>query len=256
LYDILPDEIKTNKLYALIKAYLFKYVDYNDITVEEVDDCYSNYIKMYNRHCKEFIKTEKYPMENGFNDYSISREKYDIVLLLSVLFTPHRFRIMQLLYENNPSYVENALFIGLGPGLELSLTKDKLKNIDTYDLSANKFLFSEFSDISINKEYYTGQQKEFYNAIYMIELLEHVEDPYNLLQICYNSLGKGGKLCLTTATDIPQFDHYFNFPFNHCLFEEKIHLMGFIILKKEVIMHNYLTLDIKPSNHFYFLEKI
>ncbi len=255
LFENLPLEIRESELYGKVKSYLKKYVDHNGISVEIVDEYYSNFIRLYNKHCKQFIKTNNYPIENGLNDYSITREEYDIVLLLSVLFAPHRFKIMQLLYDNNPTNTGNALFIGLGPGLELSLTRNNINNVDTYDLSANKFLFSEFSDIKINKELYTGQQQDFYNTIYMIELLEHVDNPYDLLKISYNSLRHGGKVFLTTATDIPQFDHFFNFPLDHTDFEDKIHRMGFSILKKEVIMHDYLTLELKPSNHFYILEK-
>jgi len=254
LYDNLSDEIKKDRLYDYIEGYLEKYARQNNISAEDAIDIYTSFVTIFNKHCKQFIKSGKYPVENGFGNFSIDREKYDIVLLLSVLFAPHRFRIMEILHKKNPA--ESALFIGLGPGLELSITKENFKEIHAYDLSVNKFLFSEFSDVRLKIELYAGQEQSYFDAIYMIELLEHLEDPFILLEICYNSLKKGGKVFLTTATDIPQFDHLYNFPKDHRHFEEQIKKLGFSVLYKEMIPHNYLTMEIKPCNHFYTLGKM
>lgn len=253
LYDNLPEEIKTDKLYSYIKTYVEKYAVFNNINPEKAIDIYTNFITVFNRHCKQFIKTGKYPAENANENIAFTREEYDMVLLLSILFAPHRFRIMQLL--NQQQFAEKALFIGLGPGLELALTKQNYKEIHTYDISVNKFLQSEFPGIEINAEFYTGQKQDYFDAIYLIELLEHLDDPFKLLQICKESLKKSGKVFLTTATDIPQFDHLYNFPIDHIYFEEQVKQMGFSIVSKEMIVHNYLTMDIKPFNHFYILER-
>ena len=254
LHDNLDEVIKKNKLYNEVSSYLEKYTAYNNISPEKAEEIYTNYITHYNKHCKNFCKTLKYPTESGITNYSISREEYDIVLLLSVLFTPHRFRIMQLLHDGPEA--EKALFIGLGPGLEMFITKEKFKEIHAYDLSVNKFLFSEFPKVHLNIELYTGQNENYFDSIYLIELLEHLEDPYDLLKVCYNSLKKGGKVMLTTATDIPQFDHLYNFPKDHIDFEERIKLLGFKINFKEMVSHNYLTMELKPFNHYYIIEKI
>jgi SAM-dependent methyltransferase len=252
LYDNLPEEIKNDKLYSYIQSYVEKYAVFNNINPQKAIDIYTNFIAVYNKHCKQFIKTGKYPAENATENISFNREEYDIVLLLSILFAPHRFRIMQILNQEQPS--DKALFIGLGPGLELALTKENYKEIHTYDISVNKFLQTEFPGIEINAEFYTGQKHDYFDAIYLIELLEHLDDPFALLQISRESLKKGGKVFLTTATDIPQFDHLYNFPIDHDYFEKQIKQIGFTILSKEMISHNYLTMEIKPCNHFYILE--
>ena len=119
LYDNLSDEVKDDVLYSSVQCYLEKYVSFNGITAEKAIEIYTNYISTYNRHCKQFIKTGRYPLENGDHDFQMSREEYDVVLLLSVLFTPHRFRIMQAV--GNSRFAGNALFIGLGSGLEIFL---------------------------------------------------------------------------------------------------------------------------------------
>jgi hypothetical protein len=254
LYDNLPDNVRKSPLYDEVKIYLEKYSDFNNISPDAAIDIYTGFITSYNKHCRQFNKTGKYPFENGEVKSSISREDYDIVLLLSVLFAPHRFRIMELINQKNEA--NKALFIGLGPGLEVYLTKKYISEIHTYDLSANKFLFSEFSDITINMELYSGQKQDYFDSIYLIELLEHLEDPYDLIKICYDSLRKNGKMFLTTATDLPQFDHLFNFKEDHLDFESKVEKIGLSILKKELVPHNYLTMEIKPLNHFYILEKV
>jgi len=254
LYDNLSDEIKHSELYDRLSGYLEEYTAYNHITAEQAIDIYTDYITHYNKHCKAFQKTAKYPLESGITDYSLSREAYDIVLLMSVLFAPHRFRIMQLL--TNVPAADEALFIGLGPGLEMFLTKEKNKEVYAYDLSVNKFLFAKFPEAHVKMELYTGQYENYFDVIYLIEILEHLEDPYTLIEVCKKSLKKGGQIVLTTATDIPQFDHLFNFPADHNLFEKKLEEAGFTINFKETIDHNYLTMDIKPSNHFYIIEKI
>jgi SAM-dependent methyltransferase len=253
LYDNLPNEIKTEELYNFVELYLAKYAQFNNISAANAIDIYTNFITTFNKHCKQFEKSGRYPAENGQLSADVSREEYDIVLLLSVLFTPHRFRIMQILHQQKSA--GNALFIGLGPGLEVSLTKENLTEIHAYDLSVNKFLFAEFSDFKINCELYTGQKQDYFDAIYLIELLEHLPDPFLLLEICCTSLKKGGKVFLTTATAIPQFDHLYNFPRDHKNFESQIKNMGFSIAYKEMILHNYLAMEIKPCNHFYVLEK-
>jgi len=254
LYENLPNEIKTDKLYNHIQSYLEKYASLNNISAETAVDIYTNFIKTYNKHCKHFIKYGQYPLENEIISFSINREHYDIVLLLSVLFTSHRFRIMQLIYQKGHS--GRALFIGLGPGLELSLTKENLKEVHAYDLSANKFISSEFSDIQLYLELYEGKNENYFDAVFMIELLEHLLDPYMLLEKCCKSLKKGGEIYLTTATNIPQFDHLYNFPKDHSNFEARIKQLGCVVKYKEVIPHDFLAIEIQACNHFYTLVKV
>jgi len=253
LFDNLPNEIKNSKAYEEISEYVEKYVNFNALTLTQVIDIYYDYIVIYNKHCKQFIKSGKYPIEIDPNKFEIERLNYDIILLMSVLFTEHRFRIMQLLKNSKP--LEKALFIGLGPGLELYLTKDNTKEVHAFDLSINDYLIHTFPNCEFNKSYYSNQKTNYFDGIFIIELLEHLEDPYELIQNCYNSLKVGGKLILTTATDIPQFDHLYNFPIDHFEFEKRIKNMGFTIELKEIIYHRYLTIEVKSSNHFYELVK-
>lgn len=254
LYDGLSPEITGSVLYGQVEDYLEKYMAFNNISTEKCIENYINYARKYISHCKQFIKSGKYPAELQTDKFSVSREEYDVVLILMILFTPHRFRIMQLLVEHQLP-AEKALYIGLGSGLEIELTRNFTKEIHAYDLTLNKFLFTHFPGIRLNAELYTGQYLDYFDEIYMIELLEHVPDPYELLDTCYLSMKKGGRVLLTTATDIPQFDHLYNFKDDHSEFEEKLNRSGFSVSYKEKIPHQYLSMELQPCNHFYIIEK-
>ncbi len=254
LYENLPEEIRTAELYNEIILYIEKYSQYNGLTSEVLNSSYSSFIAAYNKHFKAFCKTGKYPFEEEKpGKVSFNRIEYDVALLLSVLFTKHRYRIMELL--NQQQFAERALYIGIGPGLEISLTKTKHIEKHAYDLTVNDFLLKEFSDVIIQKSLYTGQNENYFDVIYLIEILEHLKDPYELLKICYKSLKTGGRIALTTAVDIPQFDHLYNFRDDDEQFINELKTMGFEVTYNEVIPHNYLTLPIKSSNRFYVIQK-
>ncbi|TVZ55442.1 methyltransferase family protein [Lutibacter sp. Hel_I_33_5] len=253
LYDNCPDEIKESKLYKHTTTYLQSYLDHQKLTSDDLTDIYGEFIFYFNKDCKRFIKTGKYPCELGINNYSPSRVEYDLVLLMSVLFAPHRFQIMDLLKTSNCS--GKALYIGIGPGLEISITQSFYETIYAYDLSLNSFVQKNYPSVRFFEELYTGQQKKYFNTIYIIELLEHLDNPYSLIKICYESLDKEGKLILTTASDLPQFDHLYNFHKDHVEFEKYVTDLGFEINKKTTIEQEYLVMQIQPTNTFYILIK-
>ncbi len=57
----------------------------------------------------------------------------------------------------------------------------------------------------------THAAKKKYDTIFAIELLEHLENPYEIMESFGRSLKKDGRLIITTARNVPQFDHLFNF---------------------------------------------
>lgn len=255
LHDNLPDSIKLSPLYVQLSAYLQNYLTENVISVNDAIDTYSKYIAAYNKNCRSFIKTGRYPVQNGKTVFSLSRKEYDVVLLFSVLFTTHRFRIMQLATAWSAP-VEKGLYIGVGSGLEIALTGGFYKEIFAYDLKINDYLYAKFPNIQLREEFYKGQKQNYFNVVYLIELLEHLEEPYELVKISLDTLVPGGKIFLTTASNIPQFDHYYNFPEDHSVFENNCGALGFSVVFKERIPHHYLSMNLEASNHFYILEKL
>jgi len=255
LHENMDQEIFTSRLYQSLTHYFNQYTEFNHVTANDAILIYQNFISAYSKHAKKFIKTGVYPLHEGEKTFSINRQEYDLVLLLSVLFTEHRFRIMQLINEKAENDA-SSLCVGVGPGLELLLTNGKYSKMDAYDVTISDFLYKYFPRVTFYKQIYDGQNQNGYNAIFLIEILEHLADPFELLQISYLSLAEGGRVYLTTATDIPQFDHLYNFPADHVEFEHTIKQMGFAVEYTEQIHHKYFSLSIKSSNRFYILRKL
>ena len=87
------------------------------------------------------------------------------------------------------------------------------------------------------------------------ELLEHLDQPYAFLADCRESLSPGGQLVVTTAANVPQFDHKYNFvPDDE--FERRAALLGLAVEHQRVIPHAYPRTDISARNVFYVLKKI
>ena len=145
---------------------------------------------------------------------------------------------------------------------KISCTSDKFDNgagrignvLKVTDI--NEFLLTKHPTVQFKKAYFTGENDDLrYDCIYLIELLEHLSEPYVLLKQCQNVLSENGKIFLTTATNIPQFDHLYNFEASHQDFEKKIQNMGLSIFFMEDIPHQFITLDIGAKNRFYVLKK-
>lgn len=244
------------KLLATIKEYSNAYMDYHHDIAISPKDAYFKFMKSYKKDMNAFSKTGKYPLEINPERQAPSRFEYDIILLYSCLFAAHRFRIMQLI-ENSCQKAVNGLIIGCGPGLELELVKTKVDNLYAYDLSIDPFLFAKHPDVHFKEEYFDGKNNQIeYETIHLIELLEHLSNPYTLLEQCKSVLSPTGKIYLTTATNIPQFDHLYKFESSHEDFEKVVLGLGFTIDFMEDIPHQSLTLDIEAKNRFYILKKV
>ena len=254
LRDRLPNSIIDSDLYKKTADYLDLYVIENNLSIEENITAYETYVSTFNKHCKAFIRTGEYPLHLGTETPDISREGYDLVLILSVLLTAHRFRIMEIIYNSGRSE-GTRLFVGAGPGLELYLSESLDQNNYVYDVSLNEGLKKIFPKVKFFTDYFNTQYTDYFDSIFLIEILEHLEDPFELLANAHLALKESGVVYLTTATDIPQFDHLYNFTEDHTNFDLKVAEMGFEIELKEKVPHEYLLMKVNPSNHFYILKK-
>lgn len=258
LFTILSDQVKDadffdNAFYQTLTAYLDAYISYHKLDAKEVAKSYLSYIKDYNKDARRFDETGKYPLELDPEREEPSRTAYSIILLLSTLLTAHRFRIMQLI-KDKTQQSESGLFIGCGPGLEIELVKNTISQLDAFDLTLDPFLAHHFqSEVHFKNAYFDGAGDKSYEQIYLIELLEHLNEPYNLLANCKKVMTKGGRLYLTTATNIPQFDHLYHFPADHIEFDKKIAELGFDVVYCEEIVHAYMTKSLGSMNKFYIL---
>lgn len=241
-------------IFVDILGYIDRYIDHNGLEPYDAANIYLDFSREYNRHLSAFQETGKYPVElfqQGGRDWS--REEYNIILLMSCLVAPHRYRIMQLLTERL-TQGRKGIVVGCGPGLELSLAQGKVKVWEVYDLSFDSFVSVEHPSVKINQEIFAGQG-ELCDCVLLIEILEHVTEWEKLLTVTSKSVRTGGQIILTTATNIPQFDHVYNFPENHIDFEKILTSLGLVIEFSEHIPHHYMTSAVQASNRFYSLRK-
>ena len=258
LFTILDERLQMNPhfdraLHLRLLDYCDAYCDYHEISAKELKENYFSYIRSYNKDARLFVESGKYPAFTGEPVNVLGRRQYSIILLLSTFLTSHRFRIMkQLVQQSKPS--DAALFVGCGPGLEIFLLDGIAKNIVAYDLELDAFLEDYHKKVEFRKDYFDGSGGQKYDSVYLIEILEHLEDPYNLLSNCKKVMSADGKLHLTTATNIPQFDHLYYFDHDHSDFDQRIEDMGYKIVFQEDIQHEAITVPIDSKNKYYILK--
>lgn len=259
LLEILHDRVSAYQYYdeqllLEIEDFISEYLEYHRISISDAQKHYMNFIKSYNKDAKKFERYGKYPLELDPERTGPGRLAYSVILLFSCLFNPHRFRIMQLIKQQQLN-VEKGLFVGCGPGLELALCSTYMDSHVAYDLDLDDFLEHRFPSTDFRNVYFDGSGIEKYDSIFLIEILEHLDKPYDLLAACYKVMKPGSRIYLTTATNIPQFDHLYNFEHDHTDFEREMRSMNFSIVFSEKIPHQVMTQGVGASNSYYILSK-
>lgn len=242
-------------LFPLINQLLSSYSEFYSLSSDEVISRNHKFSSEYLEDVKRFSSTFKYPcklrkLKKITHNQKIS---YDLALIISVTLTTHRNKIMSSLLKYLDKISGRILVIGAGPGIELKLLKAYGKDLDVvvYDINISNFIYNEFGSFTIVNEEFIGHPDELYDHIIAIELLEHVSRPYSLLQIFFNSLKKSGKLFTTTASNLPQFDHLYNFAN-----DDFMDNVNFNCIYHEEIPHMYQSFNIGARNNLYVLEKV
>jgi 2-polyprenyl-3-methyl-5-hydroxy-6-metoxy-1,4-benzoquinol methylase len=205
-------EINT-QLSQIISEYLDEYCQFHQLSAEDVIHSYDSFAALYQKDLHRFYETGKYPAELGDVHRTISRTDYDLALILSILLnSPRHLIFTEFLKVVANLNGQKILFIGIGAAIELFVIK-KLNlsvQIDAYDISISQFVKEYFSEFHLVETLY-DQPTQKYDYVFALELLEHLEQPAELSALCYKSLVKDGYFIATTATNMPQFDHLYNF---------------------------------------------
>lgn len=250
LHEALAGEVGADHpLLRELMAYVDIYAQANRVSAEAAEAAYLKFIGAYRKDVLEFMRTGRYPAGGR----EIARVEYDVALLLSTVLTKPRFRIMQLLAEKALA-ADRSLFVGVGSGVELHLLRHRLKSAEAFDLRINPVLREWMPAVAFREEEFAAG-KGLYGQIFLIEILEHLDDPLQLVIQCGQSLQAGGQIHLTTATNIPQFDHRVNFPQDHRAFEAWLREQGYQVLFCEDIPHPPAPKDIGSQNRFYTVAR-
>ncbi len=228
---------------SAVADYLQGYADHNHISLETAANSYNQTTLRYMRDIQAFMATGKYPLEIDPHREGLGRTDYDLFLILTILLTPHRCAIMEELARTSTS--GKTLVIGVGSGVELGFIQSPGGG-EAYDLYINSFAREAFPRWNFHEEWYRPAGPH-YEALYAIELLEHLKDPYAFVADCHGSLAPGGRFVTTTASDVPQFDHLYNFISDE-EFEKRVSSSGFELESKRLIPHEYPLMNIRARN--------
>lgn len=242
-------------LHQKIDDFLDSYCNYHQLDAKTASELFMRFIQRFSKDLARFEETGNFSASADESDpISIDRLTYDVSLIISSLVTEHRFRIMRIIH-NSVFKQGNSVVVGVGSGLELMLLGGTDNSIEAYDLQISPFVHSFFPTVSLNETPFTTHTKNRYDTIYAIELLEHIEKPFDLLQQFQRAMRSGGRLMVTTIKNVPQFDHIHNF-IDANLFEKKVIDMGFNLLDRTLIPHEYLMSSLDANNIFYTFERL
>lgn len=253
--ELLENNNIDNKVLEILTNHFLSYISYIELSDEQISDKHIEFLNEYRLHLREFEKTQKLPYQNKTNSKK-KRLDYDIPLLCSSFLTYHRYCIFETLHNKiNVGYNQSVLVIGIGPGIELAILKDKSKNIFAYDTDIAAFIKTAFPAVHFSEKHFVYEPDKLFDKILLIELLEHLENPGILLTDVMKSLKPHGRIHFTTAVNIPQFDHVYNFELNDKNIENWIVKNDFEIEYKLDIPHNY-TIKVNAYNCYYIIKKI
>jgi len=198
------------KLYRYIDDYLKAYCEFYDLNYAEVLRIRYKFSQRYIKDLGNFEKYGKYPHQLECEQFTLTRIEYDVVLILSFLLEKHRFEIA--LWLANQQYEGKILMIGIGPGVELGIIKEYLGcsvSLIGFDLDLSGYVLEKYRGIVSQECFYPGDER--FDMVLLIEIIEHLMSPVVLLKDALSVLNKNGRILLTTAIDVPQFDHLCNF---------------------------------------------
>jgi hypothetical protein len=245
-------------LVARIDAYLDRYCRASGITPEQIVESCFRFVTRYASDLENFLRTRKYPHQLPDSlAYRPTRSEYDLALMLSTVLTVPRHGIMRWLFEQDQDLGE-TLSIGVGSGLELDLVRSRVSCVTAYDPEIQPFCLQEFREARFIEREFAPEAGQSYDTVLLIELLEHLERPYDLLTQCVAELRPNGRMLVTLATNLPQFDHLFNFEVPK-EFEARAARLGMDVVSRQTLYHSFFggawKEGPKVSNTLYELRK-
>lgn len=241
----------------------------------------SKYISRVNDLAMLQEKFDANPSSATLGDQSavVDPDAYALSLLLSIIFTNHRFELMRELsiflngvQERN--HVGTLLSIGFGTGYELKMASEVLTGwrIEAYDTDSQMAVKARrlFDFFGITKDIFLGGYfpldqcpdalRGRYDAIVLSEVLEHLADPATALVTLRDCLRDEGRMFVTMAINIAQEDHIFLYPtINSC--RQQIQNCGLVVAREWISPQTIFTLPedredgFKRGNYIAVLDK-
>ena len=265
-YSVFADDNFYRAAYSLLKRsavysealdeitnrYLRAYLDFYKISVKQMVDGYADFLKVYQRDIEDFLLYRTIPAENQ-NGQQFSRQQYDIALLVSVIIAAHRHKLLRNLSEYACRLRGTGLIVGIGSGLDLEIilnNADGKLEIHAFDPEISTFVKERFGNrVELTEAMFESGAAQ-YDFIIAIELLEHTKAPFTLLENFRSCLKSDGICIVTTTTNVPQFDHVFNFDMD---ITKQLNTIGLHVKNLEIIDHFSVQPELKAANTWYEL---
>ncbi|MDB5086951.1 MAG: Methyltransferase protein [Mucilaginibacter sp.] len=218
-YDELAD--------AFFKKYLH-ILQLQNKTLDYAIDCYLQMIADVNSETIEFLRTGKYTSStfDEVNNRVYARpetmEYYMHGLIMSQFLWRHHYQMLDYFINTLPGYLNKTksyLEIGVGHGLYLSKALEILDDktiltavdISTTSITLAKSFINDDRIAYKLENIYDLDNGEKFDFITLGEVLEHVENPLQLLFKIHDLLSDDGVLFFTTPTNAPAIDHIYLF---------------------------------------------
>lgn len=150
-------------------------------------------------------------------------KKYMLGLTISEYIWLNHINMIRY-FKNKLDLLKGSRYLEIGPGFGQYLVKAVLKgNFEQYyacDISktsvetSNEYLKYKNIDAKCvveHKNFFDYNSKEKFDCIVMGEVLEHVENPQEMLAKIWELLNENGKAFVTTVINAPVIDHIFLF---------------------------------------------
>lgn len=243
---------------SLIHTLLLAYAQAHQLSPSSIIAAYDKFSRLFAGHLEHFRQHRQYPLEYA-PPVAMDRITYDVSLLLSCLVNTARFRITEKLLQNLALHADkpDVLVVGCGAGIELEIIQQSAHDhhVTAYDTNLGQFVRKRFSGFDLREQNFDNScPANSVDVVLAIEILEHVDNPTTLMEYISKVLKPGGICFCTTATDLPQFDHRFNFV-DIPLFHRQLQTMGFSIQETEKFIQAYPFQGIESRNDWFTLRK-
>jgi SAM-dependent methyltransferase len=166
--------------------------------------------------CKSYAEVK----ERVYDNKEIM-EYYINGLLLSQFLWKHHYYILVFFLNSLPkhNHTNRYLEVGAGHGLYISeaikifgdTTAYEIIDVSETSIHISKHFLNNSKIKYILEDIYSYETEEKYDFITMGEVLEHVEDPVDLLKRLNNLLSDKGIVFITVPTNAPAIDHVYLF---------------------------------------------
>jgi SAM-dependent methyltransferase len=195
----------------------------------------------------------------GDQNVVVDPDAYALGLLLSIVFTNHRFELIRelSLFLNDVEksiHRGTLLSIGFGTGYELKIASQVLAewHVEAYDTASQMMVKAHqlLDFFGISKDIFFGgyfplhrcpdEVRGHYDAIVLSEVLEHLAEPAKALETLRDCLRDEGRMFATMAINIAQEDHLFLYPtINSC--REQIKNCGLVVAREWISPQTIFT---------------